>query len=91
MFLCDSGTIFGREVVPDVWSTSAMSSGAAAREPVGVGHGGPAGKSSVNVPAPRSGCATSRATGTPSFSATPIAGESFPVATTSSFALRSVR
>ena len=30
-FLCASGTIFGRDVVPDVCSTSAMSSGVAAR------------------------------------------------------------
>jgi hypothetical protein len=30
MFCCASGTIFGREVVPEVCSTRAMSSGAAA-------------------------------------------------------------
>src|SRR5262245_35120548 len=29
MFLCASGTIFGRDVVPDVCNTSAMSSGVA--------------------------------------------------------------
>ena len=91
MFLCASGTILGRDVVPDVCSTSAMSSGVA---------GAPAcaGRSRRAVELEREACPrpapdarTSRAIGTPSFSATPTAGESLPCATTSSFARRSVR
>ena len=68
---CASGTIFGRDVVPDVWSTSAMSSAVAGAP---VPNAAPSGNSSVNVPAPWSGCGTSRAIGTPSFVATSTDG-----------------
>ena len=86
---CASGTIFGRDVVPDVCSTSAMSSGVTS----GLVPDGAASvaNSSVNVPAPRSGCGTSRAIGTPSRVATSTDGESLPLATISSFARKSVR
>src|SRR5687767_10455616 len=46
---CDSGTILGRDVVPDVWRTRAISSGEAGRLPAGSS---PAPQfSSENVPA----------------------------------------
>ena len=51
MFLCASGTIFGRDVVPDVCSTSAMSSGVAARTGLGVTVSPPS-YWSENAPAP---------------------------------------
>ena len=90
---CASGTILGRDVVPDVCSTRAMSSGDAMRGACGgVGPAGIVpGKSSVKLPAPSPGRATNRAIGTPSFVATASAGVSFPAPTTSSFARRSVR
>ena len=77
MFLCASGTIFGRDVVPEVCSTSAMSSGVAART------GLPRRRASaVELERERARavlrCATSRTIGTPSFCATSTAGESLP-------------
>ena len=44
MFFCANGTIFGRDVVPEVCSTSAMSSGLTLRGGV-VRSGSPAGNS----------------------------------------------
>ena len=76
-FDCFSGTIFGREVVPDVCSTSAMSS-ACAGPPVAAALPLPA-KASLKRPAPCSGIGFNRATATPSFSATAIAGDSGPL------------
>ncbi len=86
---CFSGTILGRDVVPDVCSTSAMSSGCAGPEFAAFLTASPSGKASVKLPAPLSGVGCSRATGTCSFSATAMAGEVAPSATTSSLALRS--
>src|SRR5262252_8241855 len=86
-----SGTILGRDVVPDVCSTSATSSGLAKSALVEDDSVPFPSNASENVPAPRSACATSRATGTPSFAATSTDGESFPGATMSSFAPRSER
>ena len=93
-FRCNSGTILGRDVVPDVCSTSAASSGVAARgfpPPPPPRTAGWSANSRTKLPAPRSGCAVSWQTGMPSFAATSIAGEDLPCATMRSFALRSVR
>ena len=88
-FCCERGTIFGRDVVPEVCSTRAVSSAAAppgcAAMPDSVAPRG----SSVKLPATSPG--TRSATGTPSFSATAIAGVSAPRSTISSRALRSLR
>ena len=89
-FDCFSGTIFGRDVVPDVWSTRPISSGWAGPE-LAAGVTVPAGKARVKLPAPCSGVGVRRTTGTPSFSATATAGLCEPSAATSSLALRSVR
>ena len=86
---CVSGTIFGREVVPEVCSTSAMSS-VSARPPRAGSPVAASAKCSVKLPAPSSGVGRRRATDTPSFSATATAGESEPSTTSRSLAPRSL-
>ena len=84
---CDSGTILGRDVVPDVCRISAISCGCAgpfAQSPVPSA-------SSRNVPAPCSGVGTRVTRRIPSLAATAMAGEVLPVSTTSALALRSER
>ncbi len=90
-FCCDSGTIFGREVVPEVCSTMATSSGSA-KPPLAAGVAVlPAPTSSVKLPAPAPASGTSSTMGTPSFLAAARAGVSTPRMTISSFAFRSSR
>ena len=88
---CESGTIFGRDVVPEVCSTSATSSGWA--KPPWAGLAAPAGEASRSskLPAPRSGCASNSMMRTPSLRATSSAGEVLPASTSSAFAFRSDR
>jgi hypothetical protein len=87
---CFRGTIFGREVVPDVCSTRPISSGWAG-PPFGAGVAAAPSKDRVKLPAPACGVGVRRTTGTPRRPATATAGLSEPSATTSSLALRSVR
>ena len=82
------GTIFGREVVPDVWRMSATSCASAG--PVRAA-GFPASPQSRNAPAPPSGSGMSVMTATPSFCAACSAGNSLPTSTISALALRSLR
>ena len=84
----DSGTIFGREVVPEVCSTSAMSPASAKPPWAGLP---PAAPSKVNRPAGPFGSAFRRITGTFSFLATAKAGDSAPSSITNALALRSDR
>jgi hypothetical protein len=91
IFSCDSGTILGLEVVPDVCSTSAMSSGAAAPACCVCAGFTASGKESVKLPAPCSGVGTRRTIGMLSLSATPTAGEALSCATIRILALRSLR
>ncbi len=72
-----SGTIFGREVVPEVCSTSAVSPGPAGRAVPGAVPP----RSRVNAPAPPPASSTSSITGTPCRAATARAGVSMPAAT----------
>src|SRR5215471_5954745 len=85
-----SGTILGREVVPEVWSTRAMSSAAEgplewAGEPLRAAE-----KSRRKRPAPSSGVAASRTTGMPSLLAMSMAGEVLSFSMIRSLARRSV-
>src|SRR6185437_4359810 len=89
MLAGDSGTILGRDVVPDVCSTNAMSSGCEKPDDVGLPDIAPRG-SSVKPPAGPA-CGTRSIIGTPSFCATPITGLSMPASITSALALRSER
>ena len=84
-----SGTIFGREVVPEVWRTSAMSSGPA-MPPRGAG-APPGSFTNWNVPAGSSLFALISSTGTPSAAAAARAGVSSPSMSTTAFALKSDR
>src|SRR5271165_3803425 len=84
---CDSGTIFGRDVVPEVCRISATSS-AAARP--GRAAGPLASPDSENAPAPRDGAGVSVNTAMPSFFAASSAGDGLPASTTSALALRSL-
>ena len=70
---CKSGTIFGRDVVPDVWRISATSSspGAVLSQPPSF-----VCADSVKVPAGADGSKASRTTATPNFSAAGSAGPS---------------
>ena len=83
-----SGTILGRDVVPEVCSTSATSSAPASPCAAGAAPGSPL---SVKLPAPRSGSGVSVTILTPSFLATSMAGEALPFSTIRSFAPRSDR
>ena len=87
---CVNGTIFGREVVPDVCNTNATSSGNA-----GPGCAGAAGAraevSKVNEPAPRAGVGCNTRIDTPSLRATSIAGDFEPASTTSALACKSFK
>ena len=87
MLECASGTIFGREVVPEVWRMSATSPGSA----------GP-GRAAAPIPPRRAeraragfGLRGERNEPTPSFSAARIAGDALPASTISARALRSSR
>jgi hypothetical protein len=89
-FRCDSGTIFGREVVPEVCRMSAMSS-AVAGPPSALGErcAVPRATSSKAPAAPELG--TRSSTSKPSFSAMGRAGDVLPCSTISALARRSVR
>jgi len=80
-----SGTIFGREVVPEVWRMSATSSGAASPGRAAVPLSPP---EREKAPATRPGVSVS--TRIPSFLATSIAGDALPAPTTSALAPRSL-
>src|SRR5579864_5597645 len=82
---CVSGTIFGRDVVPDVNKKSAVAPG-----PIGSDDGSPAVPASVNRPA-ASGVGARSKTGTPCAGATRRAGESTPAATISARGFRSAK
>ena len=88
----ESGTIFGREVVPEVCSTIAMSVGVA-KPPLAAGPAcaDDARGSSRKLPAGAPSSTTRSTRRTPSFSATATAGEALPRSTISSLAFRSVR
>jgi hypothetical protein len=86
-----SGTIFGREVVPDVCRTSAMSSAVAGPWRGGSDAACPLANTSVKLPAPRSCVVATRAIGTPSLLATSMAGDALSCSTISSLAFKSVR
>jgi len=83
-----SGTIFGREVVPEVCRMRATSPGSAGP---GLPAAPAAAPDSRNAPAPACGSGASAMTATPSFSAARSAGVSLPASTISAFALRSSR
>ena len=90
-FRCDSGTILGRDVVPDVCKINATSS-ACAGPPCAAGAVcADAAARSSKSPAPRSGWGTSSITAMPSLAATARAGVSAPCATINALALRSLR
>jgi hypothetical protein len=85
---CVSGTIFGREVVPEVCSTIETSPGwASPARAAGVA----AGRSRSKSPAPPSARGTSSITRTPCRWATATAGEALPRSTISARACRSAR
>jgi hypothetical protein len=86
-FVWVSGTILGRPVVPEVWSTRAMSWGSACAPSA---FAAPAAPSSSNTPS-RAAEGTSSMTGTPSALATSVEAEATPRWTTRALALRSVR
>jgi hypothetical protein len=86
-FFCDSGTIFGREVVPEVCSTMATSSGWA-KPPLAAGFPRSA-PCSVKLPAPAAVSGTSSTMGTPSLAAAARAGVSTPCMAISNLAFRS--
>ena len=87
---CDSGTIFGREVVPEVCSTIDTSSGSAV--PDAAAEAAPASRgSSVNVPAPAWASATRSISRTPCLRAASTAGDVLSRATISAAAFRSDR
>ena len=81
----DKGTIFGREVVPEVCSTRAMSSGSAG----GAASGTEPPTSRLKLPAGPLMSSASSIRVAPCFSATARAGVSSPAATITAFAFRS--
>src|SRR5690606_27496387 len=83
-----SGTIFGREVVPEVCSTSATSSGSAGPACAGLPAVGP---DRVKAPAGAPGGTASVTIGIDRARATSSAGEVEPASTTSALAPRSDR
>ena len=83
-----SGTIFGREVVPEVCRMSATSSGSTGPGRMAAPSGEP---ESSNAPAPACRSGVSVMSATPSFSAARSAGDSLPASTISALALRSSR
>ena len=86
--ICRSGTIFGRDVVPDVCSTSATSSASAAP---GCAAAPASTASGLKVKCPAGPDGINSITGIPRASATARAGVSMPCCTTSAFAFRSDR
>ncbi len=88
MLECASGTIFGREVVPDVCRMRATSCASASPGLAAAPIDEP---DSRNAPAPACGSGVSVMSLTPSFSAARSAGEALPASTISAFALRSSR
>ena len=86
----DSGTIFGREVVPEVCSTMDTSPGWASPGCSAAVPGGWA-QCKVKLPAPADSSGTSSITGTPMRWATSTAGEVLPCSTTSARAFKSAR
>ena len=87
---CVSGTILGRDVVPEVCSTKATSSAYAMPAEAAVAACLDE-VSSVNEPAPRAGVGKRYTIDTPNFSATATAGDAEPFSTTSALAFRSFR
>ena len=87
-FACVSGTILGREVVPEVCRTSTTSPGLAGR---GSRVAILPRDSSVKQPAPESAVGLSSITVTPSDLATSIAGDFVPQRTINALAARSER
>ena len=88
MLACVSGTIFGREVVPDVCRMSATSSASAGPGRAAAPIAEPERR---NGPAPASGSGVSVMSLTPSFSAARIAGDVLPASTINALALMSSR
>ena len=86
----DSGTILGRAVVPDVCSTSAISSSTDVPG-MAASAGFNADTSSVKLPAGPSEVGTSSMIGTPTFSAMPRTGLSMPCCTITALGFRSSR
>ncbi len=90
-FRCSSGTIFGREVVPEVWSTSATSSGPAGPGDAQGPGSNPSSGTRSNSPGPAPGGTLRRSTAAPRALALSIASESLSSSTTSALAPRSSR
>jgi hypothetical protein len=88
-FACDSGTIFGRAVVPEVCSTSAISPAVAGPGSAGV-PARPSGGCKLKAPA-ASGSGANAITGMHCAAATARAGVSAPRGTISALAFRSDR
>ena len=89
-FAVDKGTIFGRAVVPDVWSTRAIS--LASLGPVLAAFAGFSAETSrVKLPAGPPSVGTSSTIGTPTFSAIARTGLSMPFCTTHALGFRSSR
>ena len=89
--VCDRGTILGRDVVPDVCSTRAQSSGPAG-PPFGAGEAS-AGASAANRKSPAAAPAaiSISSTASPCFAAANRAGDVEPASTTSALAFKSER
>ena len=87
-----SGTILGRDVVPEVWSTSAASS-LSPSSPAAAAPAAPAAASRVKAPAPALACASgvSPMIGTPTRCAASTAAPSVPLSRISALARRSSR
>ena len=82
-----SGTILGRDVVPEVWSTSAASSSSSPLPRLAV----PDGMSRLKQPAPAPGSGVRPMIGTPTRAAASMAGLSAPASRISALARRSSR
>ena len=89
MFACESWIIFGREVVPDVWRTSATVCGSA--RPSGGGEDPPTGPSNPNTHPSGSVRSENSSTAMPRFRATSRTGESLFDDTMTARASRSAR
>src|SRR5271165_4161176 len=89
-FLWVKGTIFGRDVVPEVCSTKAISSGPGAPLAAGV-LAGAAPVSRLKRPAPSAGCGRKVKMATPSLLAISITDEALPSSTITALAFKSLR
>ena len=86
-----SGTILGRDVVPEVWSTSAASSASTSPPSFAAPAPAPAGVSRAKVPAPACASGVSPMIGTPTRCAASTAAPSAPASRISARARRSER